>query len=428
MDLSLVEHVAAQVAAHGLLAPGEPVLAMVSGGADSMCLLDLLTRVHDGPPTVLTIDHGLRPDSADECAAVAADAERRGLPVVTRRLELTPGAGLQERARQARRAVALEVADARGIGTIATGHTRSDQAETVLFRLARGTGRTGAAGMRARAGRFVRPLLDVSRDDTREWCRTQGIVFVDDPSNDDPSFARVRVRHQLMPVLEHIHPGAERAVARYAELAADEADLLDQLAAEAWTRCATARGLDVAALRGEHHALTRLLVRRLLHDHGLPADGAVVARVVELAGRERGSMDVAGGAVRVDAGVLHVSGPAAPTPAATVVRVPGTTTFGRHRLHARRDTAVAPTATSVSVRPDARLAVRSPEAGDRIALAGGGHARVGKLLAAAGVASHVRHLVPVVVDDGRVVWVGGYRADPELLVAPGEPAIRLELV
>ncbi|HET6690550.1 MAG TPA: ATP-binding protein, partial [Miltoncostaeaceae bacterium] len=139
----LQDRVAAHCRRHDLLPPGAPVLAMVSGGADSTCLMHLLTRLHDGPVGVLTVDHGLRPGSAEEAWRVVEAARGLGLRAHVASPGLAAGAGVQARARAARLAAAREVAAREGYARIATGHTASDQAETVLFRLARGTGRTG---------------------------------------------------------------------------------------------------------------------------------------------------------------------------------------------------------------------------------------------------------------------------------------------
>ena len=164
---------------HGLLPAGAPVLAMVSGGADSMCLMHMLAGIHDGPLGVLTIDHGLRPEAGPECAAVADAARDLGLEVRVERLCMSPGPGLQERARDLRLARARAVAVAGGYARIATGHTASDQAETVLFRIARGTGRTGALGIAPRRDELIRPLLPLDRDETRAWCAAQGLAVAD---------------------------------------------------------------------------------------------------------------------------------------------------------------------------------------------------------------------------------------------------------
>src|SRR5215210_3318645 len=135
----------ARVAAHcrraGLLPPGAPVLAMASGGPDSTCLMHVLAEIHDGPVGVLAVDHGLRPGSREEAEGALRAAAALGLDGHLASPRVAPGPGVQERAREARLAAASEVAAVAGYARVATGHTASDQAETVLFRLARGAGR-----------------------------------------------------------------------------------------------------------------------------------------------------------------------------------------------------------------------------------------------------------------------------------------------
>ncbi len=422
-----MDRVAAHAATRGLLDPDASVLAMVSGGADSMCLLHALMHIHRGRIGVLTVDHGLRPDAAREADAVVAYAAGLGLEAWVEHPDLRAGPALQRRARDARRAAAALVAGREGFDVVATGHTASDQAETVLFRLARGTGRDGAIGMSADRT-VVRPLLTVTRDETRAWCRRHGVAFVDDPANDDPRYARSRVRHGLVPALRAVHPDAERAVTRFAELMDDERAVLRPLVDAAWTSCARDTGLDVHAVAALDPAMRRLVVRCALDAAGVPPDRVWVERALALCDAGGGSLH-APGAVRVHVwrGVLRADRAVTPPPPA-VLDVPGSVRFGDVNLTAGPACAAPPGPRRVDLRADGPFEVRAPAPGDRIALAGGGHAAVGRLLAAAGVPADLRAAVAIVTLRGRVVWVSGYRADATLLATPGEPATRLELV
>jgi len=389
--------------------------------------MHLLRGVHDGPVGVLSFDHGLRPESAAEAAAVVAAAEALGLGAWSLRLDVAAGPGVQERARRARYAAARGHAAAHGFDLIATGHTASDQAETVLFRIARGTGRTGATGMSPRRGAVIRPLLCVTRAEARAWCDGHGLRVVDDPSNDDPRFARSRVRHGLVPALDAVHPGAELAVARFADRLRDEAELLDGLVAAAWERCARGDGLAADALALEHPAVARLLARRLLSGAGVTADAAWIARALDLARSGGRPVQAPGGLIAVDGGVLVAEPLAGPRPAGVELAVPGAARFGDLVVRARRGRSSAPTAQRVSLAVDGPLAVRSARPGDRLPLPSGGRQAVGRLLAHAGVPHRHRGAVPVVVRGERVVWVAGYRADPTLLAAPDTAATVLEV-
>src|SRR5262245_22960932 len=258
MPRSLVARVADYCARHDLLTAGGPVLALVSGGPDSTCLAHVLREIHDGPLTVLVVDHGLRREAGAEAESAAEAMRAAGLPVRVERLALAPGAGASERARAARLAAARRVAGEEGATRIATGHTASGQAETVLFRLARGTGRTGALGMAPRHGALVRPLLCASGAETRRWCAERRLPAIADPTNDDRRLARARVRHALLRALAAVHPEAERHVGALADALRDEAEVLDALVADAWARCAEGAGLSAAALAAEPRPLRPL--------------------------------------------------------------------------------------------------------------------------------------------------------------------------
>jgi len=429
--VDLVDRVRAHCRRHDLLPARSGVLALVSGGADSMCLMHVLAHIHDGPVHVLAFDHGLREASAAEADQVVRAARSMGLPAHSECLGLAPGAGAPERARDARRAAAEDARVRLGLDLVATGHTRSDHVETLLFRAARGTGRTGALGIVPRRDRRVRPLLVVSRADTRAWCARSGVPFVDDPTNDDPSLARTRVRHGLLPALAAVHPAAERNVARLADLLADEAAVLDAVVADARGRVARDGGMDAAALRREPVAVARLLVRGLLHDAGLPGDAAaagVVDAVLARASTGRGSTQVPGGVVAVDRGVLvaEARGMTAAAIPPMPLAVPGRVRLpGGDAISARPGRAGDSPDGGAWVRADGPLVVRSPAPGDAVALAGGGHQAVGRLLQAAGVPARHRPGVPVVASGTHVLWVAGHRACAAAVARPGETAVRL---
>ncbi len=283
---------------------------------------------------VLSVDHGLRPEAVDEVAGVAARAGELGLRAHTVRLAVAPGPGVQARARRARLQAAQRCADEHGYRVIATGHTASDQAETVLFRLARGTGRTGALGMAPRRDEFVRPLLVLSAAETRAWCARRGLAVVADPSNEDAAYARSRVRSGLVPALAAVHPGAERHVAALADALRDESDLLAPLIDAAWARVHDDGGLGALALAREAPAMRRILVRRLVERAGLPADAAsatAVARILGLMGRPSRISLPGDGIAALESGRLVVEPPPGPAPRPAPLGVPGRAEFGGAR-------------------------------------------------------------------------------------------------
>ena len=225
------------------LAPGDLVLVACSGGPDSVALAVALA--HEAPRAGLragavTVDHGLQPGSADRAAEVAAQLVDLGLAPVEVATATVGGSGGPEGAARTARYLALdEAADRLGAAAVLLGHTRDDQAETVLLGLARGSGARSLAGMPPTRGRYRRPLLDLPRDTVRK--AAAGHPTWADPHNDDPAFARTRVRRELLPVLEReLGPGVAAALARSADQLRADADALDDwaaLALEPGPRC-----------------------------------------------------------------------------------------------------------------------------------------------------------------------------------------------
>jgi tRNA(Ile)-lysidine synthase len=277
-------------------------LVMLSGGRDSACLAHLAARAIDGV-RALHVDHGLRPDSeadADACRALCAEL---GVALVVERAPAAPATGnLQAWARDVRLAAAARHAEG---AKVALAHTATDQAETVLYRLASSPGRRALLGMRAeseRGGcRLVRPLLPFTRADTTRYCEDHGVAFVDDPGNATGAFARGRVRNGLAPALAAVHPDAERNVLRTAAILRDEAEVLDALVA-----AETGGGaIAVERLRALPPALARLVVQALADAApGGPVPGAA-ARTTEIAALGEGALDVGRGVrARVHDGML----------------------------------------------------------------------------------------------------------------------------
>lgn len=224
----------------------------VSGGPDSTALLHgaaSLAPERDWRLTVAHLDHALRDGSTTEAQAVAAAAAALGLSTEMRRVDVRALASAEHRSledagRQARYRFLEEVAA--GIGPdamIATAHTADDVAETILLRLARGSGLRGLRGIPARRGRVVRPLLEARRASLRAALDEAGIAYVVDPSNTELAHARNRVRAEILPVMEQLNPDVVEAFARFGRLAAEDDDLLDALAAaELVTRRETGAG------------------------------------------------------------------------------------------------------------------------------------------------------------------------------------------
>ncbi|AKU91635.1 tRNA lysidine(34) synthetase TilS [Vulgatibacter incomptus] len=289
---------------------GQPVVVAFSGGADSAALLALLTSLPRGRRLELEavhVDHGLRPESADDARRAMEAARTLGTACRVVTIEASGKGGLEAVARRGRYAALAAAAAGR---PILTAHTADDQAETVLYRLARGTGTRGLAGIRPRVriagGTVLRPLLEVERALLHETVRLLSLPVVEDPSNRSLRFARNRLRHEVLPALEAALPGASARLARAARLATADERLLESLATRALGRLRRGDGLDTESLVRLPEALRGRVIRRLVEDAGgrVPSE-ARVAEVLSIARGEGGELHLpAGIRVTVDRGIL----------------------------------------------------------------------------------------------------------------------------
>ncbi|MFB4276480.1 tRNA lysidine(34) synthetase TilS [Nonomuraea sp. MTCD27] len=257
---------------------GALILAACSGGADSLALAAALAfvapRMHLRAG-LLTVDHQLQPGSAERARTVADLArDRLGLtPAEVLTVTVGTAGGPEAAAREARYAALAEAADRLGAEVVLLGHTRDDQAETVLLGLARGSGPRSLSGMAATAGRYRRPLLHLPRSTTVAACRALGLDPWDDPHNEDPRYTRVRVRRKVLPVLEaELGPGVAEALARTAGMAREDADALDQWAETAYQNCALSDiGVSIKLAVAELEKLPDAVRRRVLRKAALAA-------------------------------------------------------------------------------------------------------------------------------------------------------------
>jgi tRNA(Ile)-lysidine synthase len=288
------------------LEPGAAVLVACSGGADSLALAAATAfEVRKLAVTAagVTVDHRLSPGSEQQAKRAAATMCELGLnPVEVVPVDVSGHGGGPEAAARSARYQALDAAaDGIGATAILLGHTRDDQAETVLLGLARGSGARSLAGMRPRVGRYRRPFLGLSRASTRRACTAQQLEVWQDPHNDDPAYARVRVRNRVLPVLEEeLGPGIGTALARSAELLGNDADLLDAMAQDLLDQAAFASGeLDIKALLRAPVALRRRIIRLAAMSAGCPPTDLTAEHVQAVEsllvgdGRER-SLDLPG--------------------------------------------------------------------------------------------------------------------------------------
>jgi tRNA(Ile)-lysidine synthase len=410
-------------AASGLIRPAESLLVLLSGGADSVCLLDVALRL-GARVRALHANYGLRPESdadADFCRTLC---ERLGVPLIVERVSL-PGLGnLQAEARELRYALAERHAEG---SRYAAGHTASDQAETVLYRLAVSPGRRALLGMPARRGRLVRPLLEVTRQETRDYCRARELGWVEDRSNVDPRFARARVRKEVIPVLRELNPAAEHTIVETSRLLADESEVLERAVDEVLVRLGE-QAQEIAELQALPRGLARLVLRRLAErasagSHALTREHCDAI----LALGERGgsaSLDLGGGLRAVaEYGVLRFTrDPDAPPPEPVHLPVPGSARFGDWEVEATLGSGGEASVAAAELGPI--LTVRSWREGDRMRPAGlGGSKSLQDLFTDRKVPRALRHSLPVVESEGEIVWVAGVAVGERFKAAAGAPDV-----
>lgn len=423
---------------------GLSILVAVSGGPDSLCLLDALTRQaarRGWRLGVACLDHGLRPESRAEAARVRGEAEARGLPFYTARVDVKgrarrSGHSLEATAREVRYGWLARIARAEGYDAVATGHTADDQAETVILRLLRGAGATGLAGMRADGRipgmevRLLRPLLSTTRAEVEAYCRARRLAPSHDASNDDPTFTRNRIRRELIPTLEAYNPNIRRTLARAAEVTAGEAEALQAFGDLLWAQLAPRRiEFGWVFERTPWRALTRpaqrLLLRRaaqrLIEDEAEIGFDALEAALHLAARGAAGRIAELGGGVAVQV-ALHTltvekeraSETPLPLPRLTLRRVAVTLAEVRanpNRWAAFIDLDVVAQRLGVERVRARDLLVRMPQLGDRFQPLGlGGRSQLlSDFFVNARVPRAARPTTPLVVCGDAILWVGGQR-------------------
>jgi len=461
----LVARVRSFAAEAELLAPGDRVVAGVSGGPDSLTLLHVLVAIIPDPPGRLAVgylDHGLRGEAgAEEAAFVGELARRWGLKFFTDRVDTQAyrrarGLSAEAAARELRYRFLGEAARAFGAGKVAVGHTASDQVETVLLNIIRGTGLAGLRGMRPQAPYplpefpdlcLIRPLLGVSREETLAACRALGLEPREDPLNVDRRYLRNRVRLDILPLLRQINPGVERAVLRLAEAAAADLSLIEAQAEAVLKEALVSRTPDEVVLRRDvvnarPRALRAHVFRLALLGLGTPEPPLTayhLERLVRLAeGRVGGRLDLPAGLkaqvgydfIRIGRGFGSLTGTEFPgvdrpipfSPPARV-RLNGWVLEAEVLPRPQDcDPRRAPEPWTVfadfdKVKGD--LEVRPWRPGDALVPLGlGGRKKLQDIFTEARIPREVRPRWPVVADRLGIVWVVGLRLADRVKVTP----------
>ncbi|MDI6907277.1 MAG: tRNA lysidine(34) synthetase TilS [Thermoanaerobacterales bacterium] len=443
--LDLVARVKAYCLRYRMFAPGERVLVGVSGGPDSVALLDVLYRLCGELGIELSVahlNHLLRGrEAASDAAYVAGLADRYGLPLVLEECNVRDawrerGGSLQAVAREMRYRFYERAAEKTGAARVALGHQADDHAETILFNFLRGTGIAGLAGIPPVRERYVRPLLAERRRTIEDYCRERGLAPREDASNLKRVYTRNRLRLELIPYLEReYNPNLVPTLLRMAEVLREEEALLEAEAGRVLAGVVRAVDEDAAAAL-ERRPLLELppaLQRRVVRGawEALPGGAELpfehVERVLDLARRPRGGgrVELPGGARAVREGdrlVLRRGGGERPVPFSYPLAVPGETAVPEAGKVIAATVAgaadglpdprlLAPRGTVLDLdRLAPPLTVRSRRPGDMFAPSGGGTVKLKKFLIDAKVPRSARDAVPLVVDgEGRIAWVAGLR-------------------
>ena len=417
----------------GVIPEGSGGVVLASGGADSAALLAGLAAVC-GPRRLvaLHLNYGLREDSGEDERACVELCRRLEVEAVVESVTLADEGNLQAAAREARYEAAEAHRAGRGLDWIATGHTRTDLAETVLYRLATSPGSRALLGLRPRRDRLVRPLLSVGRAEIRAAVAGAGLPFHDDPSNAESAYARNRIRNEVLPVLAEIGPGVEGAILEtWAELV-EEADALEAVAAETLEAAGAGAGpvISVQALEELHPAVSRLALRGLAE--------RVAGRRVALS-RERAreilrlGADPEGGVVELGGGlearlehghVRFAIADSTPLPQAAL-SLPGSCRFGGWEVRAELGPAPAEVASADTavLDPEAlggELLVRAWRDGDRMRPLGlGGTKSLQDIFTDRGVPRSLRRTLPVVTAGDRIAWIAGVAVSEEFAAPLG---------
>jgi tRNA(Ile)-lysidine synthase len=427
----LVERVRAELGRH--VPRGARLILALSGGVDSIALLDLLAGLaprHSLALDCLHVDHGLSANSARWARFARAAARRYGLRCTVKKADLAPhrALGLEGAARAARYALFAELRS----DFVALAQHEDDQAETVLLQLARGAGPAGLAGMpvvRPQAGRgrrgpaLFRPLLGTSRAEIEAFARKRALAWIEDESNTDTRRARNLVRHRILPLLREINPRARANLARSAALMAEANDVLTTVAAED----AGAGALEVAALAALPHARAKNALRWTLARAGaaVPESARLeeaLRQLVEARADASVRVVVEDAEIRRFRGRVWVVPRSEPPPEGFRAPWPGTPTWqipeldGVLRFRSTSGHGLAAAAVAAG-----KLEVRLRRGGERLRIAPGGPRRELKTLLQEGaVPPWERGRLPLLYSRGRLAWAARVGVAAEFRAGPGE--------
>ncbi len=436
---TLLENLSNLPPERGGVRAGERLVVALSGGADSTAMLDLLHRLAAEKELELIaahLDHGLRPESADDAKWCAEFCEQRGIEFITQRVEIPDSEdakqlGVEAAARDARYRFLDHIRESRGFDLVATAHHLDDHIETLLLWLFRGTGLTGMEGIRARTTTRLRPLREATREDILVYVKARELEWREDSTNAELSAQRNRIRHELLPQLrESFGPDGPQRLVEFAEHAARAGRFIAELAETAREGLQSpgadeAIHLDRKGFGGLPEMVQLELLRRIVRDLEPPGpqrwDQAGLRRLREFAltGSTGKRHPLAGGGwLGLERGILAFEGPRAskstpPSPPELSIEV----------LPASADLLTITPAASTLIDADkvmGDLQLRLFEPGDRMQLAGmDGRKKLSELYREHGIPAHRRASMWVVADGEGIVWTAGVATSGRCRITPG---------
>jgi tRNA(Ile)-lysidine synthase len=438
----LMERVKETIDRYVMFKEGERVLVAVSGGVDSLVLLDLLHRLSPDYSLELVVahlDHGLRGEESREDARFVAElARRKGLRAVSERVDLRAHSakerlGLEETGRLLRHRFLFTSAERVGATKIALGHTENDRAETILFNLIRGAGPTGLVGIRPVSLPIVRPLIEVAREEIIAYARSRDLSWREDHTNQDVSFSRNRIRHRILPLLREMNPRILEALKRTADLLAEEELALNDLLTPLWEGVIIPQPDGRIVLRRERlsrfsKGVQALLLRRGLARARGDLQGIEKVHIDALlslisSSRAHGELDLPGLVARVQGDELVLGDKERDEPLSFETPIE----LGRTRipplgitLHLSLEEWNGAGESLVEESSDVEVAdadrvhfplyLRGRRPGDRFAPLGlGGEKKLKDFLIDERVPFYERDRVPLLCDQKRIIWVVGLR-------------------
>ena len=436
IKLEALQELAETVRASGLLRGANSALVMVSGGADSACVAaGMVGALGAENVHALHVNYRLRAGAADGEAAARRLCAALRIDLHIERPEEPLEGNLQAAAREVRYAAAEKLRRRAGADVVVTGHTRTDVVETLLYRLATSPGTRALLGLAPRSGRVIRPLLRLEREQARELAEAAGLPFVDDETNAMPTFARNRIRSEMLPFLRELNPAAVRNIAETRAELAEEAALLERVVLEALEDVGAGAGalsVDAKALLEFEPGLQRLALRTLAEraaGRRVALGRARAAEIVRLAEHPAGGeVDLGGGLVAViEAGYVAfrtATIDAAPEPVA--LDLPGRARLGdweiRAEIHRGPVEPAGPelaTLDATAIR-GRQIEVRTWRPGDRIRPLGmEGTKTLQDLFTDRKVPRSRRQQIPIVTVGGAIAWVAGVAVSEDFRLAGG---------